>query len=191
MQHTFFAPGRINLIGEHIDYNGGLVLPIAINLGIMAKVCFRRDTIINIESAQLKEALHIDLETEKYEKRAVSWQNYPLGVLEYFKKNNLPISAADISLSSNLPIGGGLSSSAALEVLISFVMLSAVKHDLLNEKTKIAQFCQQVENEFVGVKCGIMDQFAVAKGKKLHDKRASKKDRDWNRDKSRYFRKSS
>jgi galactokinase len=165
MQQTFFAPGRINLIGEHIDYNGGLVLPIAINLGIVAKVRFRKDSTINIESAQLKKGLHIDLETETYEKRAVLWQNYPLGVFEYFKKNDLPISAADISLSSNLPIGGGLSSSAALEVLISFIMLSAAKHKLLNEKTKIAQFCQQVENEFVGVKCGIMDQFAVAKGK--------------------------
>ncbi|MGB1205068.1 MAG: galactokinase [Chitinophagales bacterium] len=162
---TFFAPGRINLIGEHIDYNGGLVLPIAINLGITAKVSFRNDTIINIKSAQIKEILNIDLETETYEKRRILWQNYPLGIIEYFKKNDLPISAADISLSSNLPIGGGLSSSAALEVLISFVMLSAAKHDLLNDKTKVAQFCQQVENEFVGVKCGIMDQFAVAKGK--------------------------
>ena len=162
---TFFAPGRINLIGEHIDYNGGLVLPIAINLGILATVNFRNDAIINIHSKQITEALYIDLQTENYEKRTASWQNYPLGVIEYFKKNNLPLTGADISLSSNLPIGGGLSSSAALEVLISFIMLSAAKHDLLTQKTKIAQFCQQVENEFVGVKCGIMDQFAVAKGK--------------------------
>jgi len=163
---TFFAPGRINLNGEHIDYNGGLVLPIAINLGITATVNFRKDSLLNIQSAQIKEALNIDLNTETYEKRTTSWQNYPLGIIQYFKNNNLPLAAADISLHSNLPIGGGLSSSAALEVLISFVMLSAAKHNLLNKKTAIAQLCQQVENEFVGVKCGIMDQFAVAKGKK-------------------------
>ncbi len=163
-QH-FFAPGRVNLIGEHIDYNGGLVLPAAINLGVSAKVQLREDGILRIQSVQAEGSLEINLLQPNLAKRSESWMNYPLGVLVHLIKKGLVLRGMDIYLDSNLPMGSGLSSSAAIEVLVAYILLYNAQHSLANDKVAIAQLSQQVENQFVGVQCGIMDQFAVAMGK--------------------------
>ena len=165
--HHFFAPGRVNLIGEHIDYNGGLVLPMAIGLGISAWVRYRNDNKIIVQSKQAESQLSIDLRQPIWDKQTNNkWRNYPLGVLKYFHDNHIPLFGANILLDSSLPMGSGLSSSAALEVLMAYIFLHKSQHSLLNNGKAIALFCQKVENEFIGVNCGIMDQFAVAMGQK-------------------------
>ncbi len=170
--HQFFAPGRVNLIGEHIDYNGGFVFPMAIELGIRAWVRYRQDGQINIRSTQLEDGLNVLLSTETFEPRPSLWKNYPLGVIQYLYTRNQLINkvlgGVDVLLSSNLPIGSGLSSSAALEVLMAYILLWDGKNLCDEQKIAIAQLSQKVENDFVGVQCGIMDQFAVAMGKKDH-----------------------
>jgi len=165
---TFFAPGRVNLIGEHIDYNGGLVFPAAINLGIHAQVTLRSDDITTIESEQMKGTLRINIHNENYQKRPQHWMNYPLGVLQLLKNQGIILQGLNIKVHSTLPIGTGLSSSAALEVLIAYIFLKLAQHPLADNKVTIAQWCKQVENNFIGVQCGIMDQFAVAMGKSHH-----------------------
>lgn len=175
VQH-FFSPGRVNLMGEHVDYNGGQVLPIAIPQGIAATVAWNDSRIIRIRSMQGEGELVIDLSDEGYGKRSEHWQNYPLGVIytlwkrQQNLKNHLRIldAGCDILLDSNLPAESGLSSSAALEMLIAFVIFSrnyAQKlKDIPSIRVTLALLCQKAENNFVGVQSGIMDQFAVAMG---------------------------
>ncbi len=164
----YFAPGRVNLIGEHIDYNGGWVLPMAIEQGIKATVRRRTDQKIRIHSLQQEGIFEIDLAAPDFQHRPSHWMNYPLGIIHMLAKvRQIPLDQGmEILLDSNLPVGSGLSSSAALEVLIAYIYLHLANHPLQSDKLAIAQLCQQVENDFVGVKCGIMDQAAVALGKK-------------------------
>ncbi|MBS1592726.1 MAG: galactokinase [Bacteroidetes bacterium] len=163
----YFAPGRVNLIGEHIDYNGGLVMPIAINQGI--KGIFKE----NPESLiQLKSTTHSNLTLFTAEtipgaySSEIGWCNYPAGVIQGLQNDGLKLDGFNLFFDSDLPEGSGLSSSAAIEVLTTFILLTEYggKIDL----PEIAVLCQKVENEFIGVKCGIMDQFAVANCKKDH-----------------------
>jgi galactokinase len=162
----YFAPGRINLIGEHLDYNGGLVLPAALSIGITAHVNSRKDNIISLHSKSHSFSKQIELSETIEWNAANDWTNYPLGVIAHLRNEGYPLSGCDITFESNLPESSGLSSSAAVEVLTAYLLL-------LETNTRInpvwlAEFCKNVENEFIGVKCGIMDQYSIALGQKNH-----------------------
>jgi galactokinase len=160
----YFAPGRVNFIGEHLDYNGGLVMPFCINSGIEAIVTERNDNHISLSSSSHIQNFTFDINNLPDYDKTNEWSNYCLGVIKYLKSIGIPIPSVDIKLSSTLPEGSGLSSSAALEVLIAFIILSESNTTSLSRKD-IAVLCQKVENDFIGVKCGIMDQYAIANGK--------------------------
>ncbi len=165
---TFFSPGRVNLIGEHIDYNGGFVLPAAISLGISATVKRREDDILRIYAKEFNEEISIsinDVFTCHTEGSEVHWSAYVKATLQVLKDNNVQLSGADILIGSDLPLGSGLSSSAALECLIAYIFN---ENFYKKERTQLALDAQQAERQYVGVNCGIMDQFAVANGKKNH-----------------------
>ncbi len=158
---TFFAPGRVNLIGELIDYNGGLVMPAAIALGITA-VCRRRsDRLVRLRSSNEPLAVEIDLDQPIEFDPARGWGNYPAGVLHELVLRGDDLVGADVLFTTTLPQGAGLSSSAAMEILTAFSFLTLAQAPLSDLKA-IALLCQKAENQFVGVNCGIMDQFAVA-----------------------------
>lgn len=158
---NYFTPGRVNLIGEHIDYNGGLVMPCAVTLGTWLSIAPNNDGVIRFNSLNFPETQEIALQPA-YTKTGSEWYNYPLGVFhEVLKKHELS-TGLDLLFYGNIPIGSGLSSSASIEVVMAY----ALNHyfDLGYEKIEIPLLAQKVENEFIGVNCGIMDQFAVAFG---------------------------
>ena len=163
----YFAPGRVNLIGEHIDYNGGLVMPIALNMGIKARYKKNDNNTISFASSTHKDLVEFAVEDipTKYESTS-NWCNYPIGVLSTLHKQGLPINGFDLHFDSNLPEGSGLSSSAAIEVVTAYILMHQAGREI--NPPDLAVLCQKVENNFIGVKCGIMDQFAVANGKKDH-----------------------
>ena len=160
----YFAPGRVNLIGEHLDYNGGTVLPVAINLGVTATVLPIQENCILLRSTTHSFFKKLDLSDEIYFDRKNEWTNYPLGIIAQLRKENHSIASCEIIFESNLPEGSGLSSSAAVEVVTAFALLSQTEKKI--NLPWLALLCKQVENDFIGVKCGIMDQYAVALGKK-------------------------
>lgn len=161
----YFCPGRVCLIGEHLDYNGGFVMPAAISLGIHAIVKSRNDNKIICSSAQFSNVVEIDL--SKPIAHETGWGNYVKGVVKYLQDAGLKTPALEISFSADLPSGAGLSSSAALEVLVAYILQNEAGVENIN-RIKTALLCKEVENDFVGVKCGIMDQFSVATGKNGH-----------------------
>ncbi len=160
----FFAPGRVNLIGEHIDYNGGYVFPAALSLGIYGLLRLRDDQKIQLRSTNGVEKVGVDLQEEILYKEEDGWGNYPKGVIKSLQDKGYSLGGYDILFSGNLPDGAGLSSSAALLVLATF-MLRWAAGDKEMDRVEIAKFSQKVENEFIKVNCGIMDQFAVAMGR--------------------------
>lgn len=162
----FFCPGRINLIGEHIDYLGGLVLPTAISLGITALIRPNSSSTIRLHSLDFAETVEFDLNSLPTEKQG-NWSDYILGVILYLRTNGLSVGGFDMLIESTLPKGSGLSSSAALEVL-AYYSLCMTFGSLEPDRTQMALHCQRIENEFIGVNCGIMDQFAVANGMENH-----------------------
>lgn len=161
---NYFAPGRVNLIGEHIDYNGGFVLPAAISLGIYAVVHKRNDKTITAFAEEFNEAISFNIDESftliKHNKS--HWSHYVKATIQVLKDNGHLFNGADIYLSSTLPVGAGLSSSAALECLIAYIFGQNYYN---NNKTQLAVDAQLAETKYVGVNCGIMDQFAVANGK--------------------------
>lgn len=161
---TYFAPGRINLIGEHLDYNGGLVLPAALTLGVKLTVTPRTDNEISLRSATHSFATTIQLGDAIEYNTANQWCNYPLGVIAHLKNEGYSIPACDLYYESTLPEGSGLSSSAAVEVVTAYAILQ--QQNVQIDLVWLANFCKQVENQFIGVQCGIMDQYSVALGKK-------------------------
>lgn len=176
---VYFAPGRINLIGEHLDYNGGLVLPAALTIGVKATLTMRNDDKIKLSSATHPFSLEINTTDEIVYDVANDWTNYPLGVIKYLRQEGYEIPACDIVYDSNMPEGSGLSSSAAVEVLTAFALLDLTSSPpwrrvgvgntpLTGDGPLVwlANLCKQVENEFIGVNCGIMDQYSVALGKR-------------------------
>jgi galactokinase len=160
----YFCPGRVNLIGEHIDYNGGFVFPGALTLGIMAAVRSRSDSKLRVASTNLPGLYELDLASEIQYDALRSWANYPAGMAAFLQNQGIKLKGADILFSGNLPDGAGVSSSAALEVLTGFLLMSEAGIGEI-DKINLAKLAQRVENQFVGVNCGIMDQFSVAMGK--------------------------
>ena len=165
----FFSPGRVNLIGEHTDYNGGHVFPCALTLGTYGAARKREDNKIhlysmNLDSFGVVEASLDDLTNKK----EYNWANYPLGVVWAFKEKGHTITSGfDMVIWGNIPNGSGLSSSASLEVLTGVILTDLFEIKDLS-MTDLALIGQYSENNFNGCNCGIMDQFAVAMGKKDH-----------------------
>jgi galactokinase len=157
---VYFSPGRVNLIGEHLDYNGGNVMPFAIDMGIKATVSQNREQKIKLSSATHENQFEFDINTLPNFSHENHWANYPIGILKRLQHDGIQIPSLTITFESNLPEGSGLSSSAAIEVLTAFIILNQLKLNI--DRKHIALLCQKVENEFIGVNCGIMDQFAVA-----------------------------
>jgi galactokinase len=165
-EQVFFAPGRVCLIGEHIDYNGGFVLPAAISLGIYAVARPNKSNTLHIKSTLDNKEFVFDLSKEILFNPLNSWANYPLGVAKYFIQKGYTINGCEILFASTLPVGSGLSSSAAIEVLTGYILSQLNTIEISQQALALA--AKEVENNFVGVQCGIMDQFAVAFGKKNH-----------------------
>ncbi len=161
--HIFFCPGRVNLIGEHIDYNGGKVMPCAISLGTWLAVSKNNNKLLRLSSMNFPEKADFHLQ-ESYSKSGKGWFNYPLGVINEIVQNGDHISGLDMLFYGNLPIGAGLSSSASIEVLTGFALSKLFKLDIPGKE--LALMGKKAENEFIGVNSGIMDQFAVVMGKK-------------------------
>ena len=162
-QKTYFSPGRVNLIGEHIDYNGGLVMPCAITFGTYLLVSPNSDGVFRFRSLNFSEQLDIPIQTG-YIKTGKSWYNYPLGVIDYFLRENHSLIGMDMLFYGDIPISSGLSSSASIEVVMAFALNEL--NSCLYSKLDLVKLAKHVENNFIGVNCGIMDQFAVAFGEK-------------------------
>ena len=161
----FFAPGRVNLIGEHIDYNGGKVFPCALSFGTYALVRQRKDQKLRFASTNLSYRGELSLDQIQYDKTH-DWVNYPKGIIHYFQEEGCKIGGFEILYSGNIPNGAGLSSSASIE-MVTAVMLNTLFNGNMTMMDMI-KLSQQVENDFIGVNSGIMDQFAVGMGKKDH-----------------------
>lgn len=162
--HTFFSPGRINLIGEHTDYNGGHVFPAAISLGTYGAARKRDDNLLRFYSANFedKEIIEVPLENLRFEKEH-NWTNYPKGVLHFLQKAGYVIDKGmDVYIFGNIPNGSGLSSSASLELLTGII--AEKLFDLKLGRLDLVKVGKQTENEFIGVNSGIMDQFAIGMG---------------------------
>ena len=166
--YQFFSPGRINLIGEHIDYNGGYVLPGAINLGIYGVMSPRSDEKIHLKSLDFPNEVEVDLNHIIEYKREDGWGNYAKGVIKFLLEDGYALKGSNILIKGDLPNGAGLSSSAALEVLIGYMLLFMIQKPEEIDKKYLALLGQRVENKFIGVNSGIMDQFTVANAKKDH-----------------------
>jgi galactokinase len=159
------APGRVNLIGEHTDYNDGFVLPAAIDFYCWAAVAPRRDRKLVIHSENFNETVEAGLDSlSPLEKK--HWANYPLGVAWALAQAGKRLTGANLYISGEVPLGAGLSSSAAVEVAIGFALLN--QSGLAVERAELARLCQKAENEFVGAHVGIMDQFVSCFGRASH-----------------------
>jgi len=159
--YIFFSPGRVNLIGEHIDYNGGQVMPCAISLGTYLAISKNKDKVFRFQCLNFPETAELHLQNS-YTKSGKEWFNYPLGILDQVLGLGHPVSGLDMLFDGNLPIGAGLSSSASIEVLMTYALDQLFQLGI--PKVEIALLSKKVENEFIGVNCGIMDQFAVTFG---------------------------
>lgn len=162
-QNVFFAPGRVNLIGEHIDYNGGLVMPCAITLGTYLLTAPNQKGVFRFRSTSFDDTFEIPLQNS-YKKIGNEWYNYPLGVIHYFLQEGKKLEGLDFLYHGNLPIGSSLSSSASIEVVTATALNTLFSANIA--KLDLVKLTKKVENEFVGVNSGIMDQFAVAFGEK-------------------------
>lgn len=159
------APARVNLIGEHTDYNGGYVLPAALNLAVTASGSPRDDNIVSVCAADIGEKAEFTLDRIEFESSSF-WLNYVKGVAFYLLEAGAGLKGSDILIKGDIPSGAGLSSSAALEVASALFMQKISGFEMSPVDT--AKLCQRAENEFVGMSCGLMDQFACCMGKKDH-----------------------
>jgi galactokinase len=162
---TFFSPGRVNLIGEHTDYNGGLVFPCALSFGSYLVIRKRNDNVIKFATSNFEYKASVELGkiTEKHGKE---WVNYPLGVMNQLANKGFKLGGMELYFSGNIPNGAGLSSSASIEVVTAFAINEIFGFGL--DRVELVKLSQKAENEFCGVNCGIMDQFAVGMGKADH-----------------------
>ncbi len=168
---VFMSPGRVNLIGEHTDYNGGFVFPAALTMRSLCVVRVRDDKTIRLAATDLEGVVTADLEKiEAY--KDLKWGNYQLGVASELLKDGYDIPGCDMLYDDTVPIGGGLSSSAAIQV-VTAVALSTLASERMGKPSEpdmvyMAKIGQRSEHNYVGVMCGIMDQFASAMGKENH-----------------------
>ena len=161
----FFAPGRVNLIGEHTDYNGGHVFPCALSFGTHCVFCKRDDKKVRLYSLNFPEKgiIDADLSTISYDKKQ-DWANYPLGVIKTLQNHGYNINQGfELMFWGDIPNGAGLSSSASIELATAVAMNKIF--NLYIPQVELVKFCQEAENKFVGMNCGIMDQFAIGMGK--------------------------
>ena len=161
----FRAPGRVNLIGEHTDYNEGFVLPLAIDRACLVAGTMREDTKIEIHALDIDETASFDLKSSAIKRRG-NWRDYVEGIVRCLQKKFDLRSGANLIFSSDVPLGAGLSSSAALTVSIGFALLSLAKIEF--DRREIIFAAQETEHEFVGIRSGIMDQFASVVSRKDH-----------------------
>ena len=160
-EKTYFSPGRVNLLGEHIDYNGGLVMPCAITLGTWLLIKPSQDNSFRFRSLDFSEKMDVGVQAS-YQKSGNLWFNYPIGVIDHFIKAGKRLSGLDMLFYGNIPTGSGLSSSASIEIVTAFAL-----NDLFDcgfSKLDLVKMCKSVENNFIGINSGIMDQFAVTFG---------------------------
>lgn len=165
---AYFAPGRVNLIGEHTDYNGGHVFPCALTIGTYGVARKRTDNKLRFYSMNFEQLGVIESSLEELvPSKEADWTNYPKGVMWAFGKKGMTVPyGMDLLLNGNIPNGSGLSSSASVEVLTGYILRDFFGFDVTNQE--LALIGQYSENHFNKVNCGIMDQFAIAMGKKEH-----------------------
>jgi galactokinase len=165
------APGRVNLLGEHVDYNDGMVLPVAIDRVVTIAANPRDDRLVHLTAQDLGQSVtfHLDQLDKKADTRGKplpSWAAYPAGVAWVLQQHGFRVDGMDATYTSNVPIGSGLSSSAAVEV--AFATLWRAAGEWQTDQMQLALLCQEAENKYVGVNCGLMDQFASAHGVEDH-----------------------
>ncbi len=164
---TFLAPGRVNLIGEHTDYTGGFVLPVAIDFCTVAVISPREDgKAVFFSQNYMEQAEYSVGELAGTPRPRGHWSDYPAGVAWSLMQEGIALGGFNLSLSGNVPLGAGLSSSASAEVATALALLACAGVSMPQEK--IAVLCRRAENEYVGAKCGIMDQFVVSCGAEGH-----------------------
>jgi galactokinase len=159
---VYRAPGRANLIGEHTDYNEGSVLPAAIGFSCWVAIAPRSDRKLTLYSENFNESVEADLDNLKVHATG-KWADYPLGVAWALEQAGYRLCGANLYILGQVPLGAGLSSSAALEVSAGFALMHLAKHSI--PLKELALLCQRAENEFVGARCGIMDQFVSCHGR--------------------------
>ncbi|MEJ6950978.1 galactokinase [Natronospora cellulosivora (SeqCode)] len=162
---VFAAPGRVNLIGEHTDYNDGFVLPMAIEKDIRMAIQLREDQVVRAYSLDYEKEVLFSLLDLEFEEENM-WINYIKGVIDELQKEDFELSGFNLIFTGNVPQGSGLSSSAALEVVTAYAL--AKLHDINIKAVEMALLSQRAENNFVGVNCGIMDQYISRLGKEDH-----------------------
>ena len=158
---SFSAPGRVNIIGEHTDYNDGFVLPTNTALYTTVTATPRDGTRIRVHSSVVDETAVFDADDDRFESPV--WLKYVGGVAAIIRRNGIPVTGADLEIDGDIPLGGGLSSSASLELAVGHALVTL--NDQPVEAETLARWCQDAEREFAGVNCGIMDQYSVACGK--------------------------
>ncbi|MBN2048339.1 MAG: galactokinase [Anaerolineaceae bacterium] len=169
--HRIISPGRVNLLGEHVDYCDGPVLPAAIDRFVQIDLAPRDDRLVSIRAQDLDEetCFSLDQLAEKVDADGnplPSWALYPAGVADVIQRHGLALSGMNAVFTSNIPMGSGLSSSAAVEV--GFAVAWEALGEWSLDRMTLAQYCQEAENQYVGVNCGLMDQFACANGVEHH-----------------------
>jgi galactokinase len=162
---VFIAPGRVNLIGEHTDYADGFVMPAAIDFATIAAISPRKDGKVSVSSKNFGDAIVRDLDAIGTH-GSHHWSDYPLGVLSILQQEGIQVPGFDLTLSGDVPLGAGLSSSASIEVASMLAMLHIAGASL--PLPKVALLCQRAENDYVGAPCGIMDQFVSCCGAADH-----------------------
>lgn len=163
---VFFSPGRVNLIGEHTDYNGGYVFPCALSFGTYIVSRLNKSNVVRFASVNFEEKLTITIDQLSNKQPNGLWVNYPMGVMKEFIDKGVAFKGMDILVAGNIPNGAGLSSSASLELVTAVMCNEYFKTGFTN--LELAWMGKSAENNFVGVNCGILDQFAVAMGQKDH-----------------------
>jgi galactokinase len=159
---VYRAPGRVNLIGEHTDYNDGFVLPAALGFATWVAAAPRTDRRLVIHSENFSERMEFDLDDTSARARH-HWSDYVRGVAVTLERSGYRLRGANLLIRGEVPIGAGLSSSAAIEVAVGYALLDAAEYPI--DRVALAQLCQRAENEFVGLRCGIMDQFIACCGR--------------------------
>jgi galactokinase len=163
--HVYRAPGRVNLIGEHTDYNDGFAMPAAIEFYCWVAVGSREDRKLKIYSEEFSAASEADLDSAAHQP-SKTWSDYPLGVALQLEQAGFTLRGANLLIESEVPMGAGLSSSAAIEVATALAL--ADQSGWTPDRVQLAQLCQRAENEFVGARVGIMDQFVSLHGQEDH-----------------------